>query len=286
MICKNRRSEIIDESMKSGSTENDQVPASPQRTQAAHRPPAPRGGELTVPKSNGGQVAIYILAAVAIVLLFFTVGCSDGSSGDASSSAAVSSQAAAASADGSDSGAAEAGDASSVASSSEVAGESDEATGGLTSTQTIGDAKTTGTMEIPSDWKDRSGDYDENLIDDTDLVYYVDPTTEYTSGALSHFSFSQSVEMRVYPASYDMVANDTMSEWEAQGIYDDIDSETTTFNGHAATVMTCTIPEDGVYVCDVAIDRDDDGHATVLIKAQGTPSNIESVLGYVSTWSY
>lgn len=159
--------------------------------------------------------------------------------------------------------------------------------GGSTSTsmQTIG-SSLTGSLQVPSSWENRTSDYRSELVDDTGLVFYVDPSTEYTSGTLGHYSFAQSIELRMYPASYQEAAMNVADGWDIAGYYGAIDSENTTFNGHNATVLTTSIPDDGVYICYIEVDRDGDGNATVEIRCQGTPSTIQTVLGYAGTWSY
>lgn len=157
--------------------------------------------------------------------------------------------------------------------------------GTTTSMQTIGNGYV-GTLQVPSSWQNRASDLPDELVSEYNVVYYADPDTEYTSGALSHFSFAQSIELLgPYPTSYDEAAYNATQALTNEGIYGDIDTEEGTFNGHAATVLTTTIPEDGVYVCYIEAD-DGTGHGTVEIICQGTPSTIETVLGYASTWSY
>lgn len=238
------------------------------------------------PGNSGGKgkrTGLIVGIVVAVIVILGGIGCMAGGSGKASSSSSSteSSSVSSSSAASSSSASSSSSSSSAVSSSSSAGGYNPNAQGGK---QTIGNNKT-GTLQVPSDWKDRTSDFDSNLVSDTALVYYVDPTSEYTSSALTKFNFAQAIQMRALPTSYAQAAYDLAQNWEAQDIYADVDSEETTFNGHKATIITSTIPEDGLYLCDIVIDRDDNGHSAVVIMTQATPSSMEAVLGYAATWS-
>ena len=153
------------------------------------------------------------------------------------------------------------------------------------STQEIGTQKT-GYVTVPGTWVDRTSDYDERTVEDTAMVYYVNPDSEYTSGALGHFAFSQSIMMRVYPTSYQEITDSVLAGYEDDDMFGETDSGEYKMGSRSCYLVTTSIPEDGVYICNLIIDRDNDDHACVLMTITGTPSTIEESLAYAATWTY
>ena len=143
-----------------------------------------------------------------------------------------------------------------------------------------------GYIQVPSTWVDRTSDLDSRTVDSAKIVYYVDPSTEYTSGTFYSYMFAQAIQMAVYPTSYTEIANTVANRLSSGSEYSNVDRQDTNFAGRNATIITSEVPGDGILTCDIVIDRDGDGHAAVDITLQGTPSSIETVLGYASTWTY
>ena len=171
---------------------------------------------------------------------------------------------------------------SSSASSKSSSASTSSASAGM---QKMGNASV-GYIQVPSSWVDRTSDLDSRTVDSAKIVYYVDPSTEYTSGTFYTYMFSQAIQMAVYPTSYSEIANTVANRLSSGAEYSNVDRKDTTFAGRNATIITSEVPGDGILTCDIVIDRDGDGHAAVDITLQGTPSSIETVLGYASTWTY
>ena len=243
-------------------------------------------GTTTPPQQQtqkGGSKALIVIAVVVgvaavILLAVLLVGMLGGGSGGTSATPSSSSSSSASKPAGSSSAA------SSSASASTSKSTSSTSSGATQSgMQTIGN-RSTGTMQVPSNWIDETSTLDPNIVDSTDMVYYADPSSEYTSSAFSHFMFSRAVQMRVYPTSYTDIAQQALTEYNGNPIYSAPDSMETTYNGHSCYLITTTVQEDGLAIGDLVIDRDGDGRAAMRMTFFGTPSTIEDVLGYASTW--
>lgn len=158
-----------------------------------------------------------------------------------------------------------------------------------TAMQTIGDAKV-GYLQVPATWVDRtSQDIDQRMIDSTAALYYVDPGTEFTSATLSHYAFAKSVTLTVQPADIETIANTYITKYSGDSAgYSDVDIDEGTVNGHDAVLITAFMPDDGVQVMTLVLDRDGDGTASVAIEANcgTTEASATKVLGYIRTWSY
>lgn len=143
-----------------------------------------------------------------------------------------------------------------------------------------------GYIQVPSSWVDRTSDLDSRMVDSAKIVYYVDPSTEYTSGTFYSYMFSQAIQMAVYNTSYTDIANTVVNRLSSGAEYTNVDRQDATFAGKKAAIITSEVPGDGILTCDIVVDRDGDGRTAVDITLQGTPSSIETVLGYASTWTY
>ena len=137
-------------------------------------------------------------------------------------------------------------------------------------------------MQIPSSWEDRVSDYDAAIAQGTDMVYFADPESEYSSQTFGHFMFARAVQLRHYGSPYGEIAGQVLGGYD-DGVYSNVDSRETTFNGHNCTIITATVEGDNLEVYNMAIDID--GEATVLLTLQGTPNTVEEVLSYANSWA-
>ena len=113
----------------------------------------------------------------------------------------------------------------------------------------------------------------------------VDPTTEYTSAALSHFAYSSSIQLETFPTSYTDKADEYLYDYRGDTEnYSDVTIEKDKFSGHDASVVSCE-SIDGVKVTHIVFDKNDDGHSCVAITTYGTQSNNDAILSYVATWT-
>lgn len=141
-----------------------------------------------------------------------------------------------------------------------------------------------GYLQVPSSWVDRSSDYDGSLIIDTGMEYYVDPDSEYTSSALGHFNFSRAIQLRAYDMAYDDVAQQVIASYD-DDLFGDVEYETDSMSGQKCYIVTSSIPEDGLVLVNIVLDRNGSGNSTILFTLQGTPNSIGTVMGYVSSWT-
>ena len=215
-----------------------------------------------------------IMALLLTVVPCALAGC--GSSSASSSSGGESSSDASASAS-SESASSEAG--SSGASSAAASSSSAPAV------QRIGSAAKTGTLEVPGGWIDTSRFLDAAKVKEYDVVQYADNTTAYTSKALKGDAYSSSIRIQQYPAAYSAVAEQIVKTYEESPLYSSISSESKTFNGHKATVVNSKLTDDNLMLTDIAIDKNNDGKACVLITVQAMPNDFEKVLDYAESWS-
>ena len=142
-----------------------------------------------------------------------------------------------------------------------------------------------GYVSMPSDWKDRSSDVDERIRDSKATVLVVDPTTEFTSGVLSHFAFSASVQLEAFPTSYESRADEIL--YDLRGKTDDyanVEIKKDKFNGHDASVITCE-SADGIDVKYVVFDKDGSGKSCITAMAYSTPSTAKTVNEVLASWS-
>lgn len=149
----------------------------------------------------------------------------------------------------------------------------------------VGRSKT-GYVLVPVDWIDRTDqDFKPQQIDASAVTYVVDPTTEYTSAALSHFAYSSSIQLETFPTSYTDKADEYLYDYRGDTEnYSDVTIEKDKFSGHDASVVSCK-SIDGVNVTHIVFDKNDDGHSCVAITVYGTQSTNDAVLSYVATWT-
>ena len=142
-------------------------------------------------------------------------------------------------------------------------------------------------MQVPKSWTDRSSDLQSGMIDSYSMVYYANPSTEFTSAAKAHFDFAQSVQMSLRPASYKDVAQTFIDKYKKDGIYGDTTSEEGKYNGKNAIVVSTSVPDDNLMVCTIVIDRDGDGKGAVALEMNcgASQAQAEEVLKYASTWT-
>ena len=137
---------------------------------------------------------------------------------------------------------------------------------------------------MPSSWIDNTGAYDSNIVDSTEMVCYADPSSSYSSTAFGHTMYSDAIQLRCYATSYSDIAKQCIDSY-GDSTYSKPDSEETTFNGNKCYIITTSVPKDDLYLCNIVLDRDGNGKATVLFTIQGKQSTIETVLGYAASWS-
>ena len=149
-------------------------------------------------------------------------------------------------------------------------------------TQVVGN-DTCGTVQVPSNWENRVTDYDKDIAEDTEMVYYCDPDSEYASKTFGHFMFARAIQLRYYPASYRQVSRQVLESYDDEN-YDEVDSEETTFNGLDCFVINARVKDDNLDVRNIVIDRENQGETTILLTLQGTPSTVDTVSEYASSW--
>ncbi|MBR3182018.1 MAG: hypothetical protein IKF56_05205 [Eggerthellaceae bacterium] len=223
------------------------------------------------------------IAALSAVLAIGIAGCgssqSSASAGSSSASESASAQSAASSAA---SSLGETASSASSASESEDWGRGDAEPVDLADSQRFGRAST-GYVSVPSDWKDFTDKLDPRMVDSTDATYIVDPTTEFTSAVESHFAYSSSITLEVFPCKYTDKADELLYKYRGEtDNYMTPSIEKITFNGKDASILGVT-SADNVDITNIVIERD--ANTCILITAWGTRSTDEAVLGYVSTWS-
>ena len=146
-------------------------------------------------------------------------------------------------------------------------------------------SKKVGYVTVPSDWKDRTSDVDERIRDSNATVLVVDPTTEFTSGVLSHFAFSASVQLETFPTSYENRADEILYDLRAKtDDYANVEIKKDKFNGHDASVITCE-SADGIDVKYIIFDKDGSGNACIVAMAYSTPSTAPTVNKVLASWS-
>ena len=218
---------------------------------------------------------LFAILALLLTLVPITLaGCGSSSSSSSSSGGSSSDVSASAS---SESASSEAG--SSSSSSAEAPSSS------VPAVQRIGSTAKTGTLEIPGGWIDTSQFLDAKKVKEYDVVQYADNTTAYTSKALKGDAYSSSIRVQQYPASYEAVAEQIVKTYEKSPLYSSISSEKKTFNGHKAAAVSSKLTDDNLMLTDIAIDKNNDGKACVLITVQAMPNDYEKVLGYAESWS-
>jgi len=203
-------------------------------------------------------------------------GSASASASTAATEAASASASAAASASASSS-ASEASEASEASASSSTRAVAQQA-----ATQVIGN-DACGFMEIPSTWTERSSDYDREIAEGTEMVYFCDPDSQYPSDTFGHFMFSRALQMRLYnERMYDVMdrITDSYNEDEAYG---EVAIERTTFNGHDCYIVNTTVGNDNLNVRNIVIDRN--GDSTVLLTIHGNPDTIDSVADIAASWT-
>lgn len=215
-----------------------------------------------------------IMALLLTLVPLALAGCGSSSSSSASGSDSSSDASTSASSEPASSEAASSGASSAEASSSSVP-----------AVQRIGSTAKTGTVEVPGGWIDTSRFLDAKKVSEYDIAQYADNTTAYTSKALKGDAYSSSIRIQQYPASYGAVAEQIVKTYEESPLYSSISSESKTFNGHKATVVSSKLTDDNLMLTDIAIDKNNDGKACVLITVQAMPDDFEKVLGYAESWS-
>ena len=111
---------------------------------------------------------------------------------------------------------------------------------------------------VPVDWVDRTDqDSQPEQIDASAVTYVVDPTTEYTSAALSHYAYSSSIQLEAFPTSYTDKADEYLYNYRGDTEnYSDVTIEKDKFSGHDASVVSCK-SIDGVTVTHIVFDKND-----------------------------
>ena len=144
----------------------------------------------------------------------------------------------------------------------------------------------TGYIKVASDWKDMTSTLDERIVDSTDAVYIADPTTEYTSAQQSHFAFSTSIKMEVFPVGFADRGTELQNTYssDAEG-YTKPTWSAVKLDGHNAAMITTHSLIDNTDIVHLVVDRDDTGSTCVVITATMMPSTAEKVMGYVSGWT-
>ena len=143
-------------------------------------------------------------------------------------------------------------------------------------------------MQVPSTWVDRISDMDPRIVDSYGMVYYVDPDSEYTSAAQEGFAFSRAVQMTVAPTSYTDIASQVVDTFKNNAIFGETTTEDISLNGHKATLIATSIPDDNLAMLTIVSDRDGDGHTAVSLAMNCGPLNgnsHEEVLAAASTWT-
>ena len=215
-----------------------------------------------------------IMALLLTVVPFALAGC--GSSSSSSSSGGESSSDASTSAS-SESASSEAG--SSGASSAAASSSSAPAV------QRIGSAAKTGTLEVPGGWIDTSRFLDAAKVKEYDVVQYADNTTAYTSKALKGDAYSSSIRIQQYPAAYSAVAEQIVKTYEESPCTARSAPRARHSTGIRLPSSTPKLTDDNLMLTDIAIDKNNDGKACVLITVQAMPNDFEKVLDYAESWS-
>lgn len=154
--------------------------------------------------------------------------------------------------------------------------------------QKMGNGKV-GYLQVPATWEDRTSDIDPKTVESYELVYYVDPTSKYSSATLGHDNYAKAIQMTVAPTSYKEIA---------QGIVDGFKGDTARFGTTEAAeitlgdknaiLITTTMTKDNLQLATIVIDRDGDGHAAVALTMNcgmnATAS--QEVLQYAKTWTF
>lgn len=244
-------------------------------------------------------LAVLMVAALAALAL---AGCTTAQVQSSSSAESASASAAASDASASDSASASsaasaasaASSAASSASASSSSASSASATGSETGAaaassdqmQTIGNKKV-GFMQVPKSWTDRISDIDPRLAESYEMVYYADPSSEYTSYVQQHFAFSKAVQMSVRNTSYKEIADNVINSFKSDSAYGETTYGETTINGRNAIVVTSSAPDDNQLLCTIVIDRDGDEHCAVslTLNCGASEQQAAEVLAYASTWT-
>lgn len=140
-------------------------------------------------------------------------------------------------------------------------------------------------MQIPASWADTSSLLDPKTVSDYNVVQFADLDSRYTSKALKGDAYSSTIRMQQFANPREGVVKGVTDAYKANSMYDDVTTEETEFNGHKATVVSTKLIEDNLTITDIAIDRNGDEKACVLITLQAMPNDVETVLSYISTWN-
>ena len=237
------------------------------------------------------RIALILSAAVVSMLLVAGLtGCiaahtsaSSNSSNTSSSTAAATSDNASSASSASDESTKDTSNASSASTNSDFEGRGNAEP--TYDSKKVGRSKT-GYVLVPVDWIDRTDqDFRPQQVDASAVTYVVDPTTEYTSAALSHFAYSSSIQLETFPTSYTDKADEYLYNYRGDTEnYSDVTIEKDKFSGHDASVVSCK-SIDGVNVTHIVFDKNDDGRSCVAITVNGTQSTNDAILSYVATWT-
>ena len=238
--------------------------------------------------SSRPLIRLIVLACVAALSACALAGCMTVKVGSSGSASSASSEATS-----SESASTASGDASSAASStaaSTTSASSSAASGSATSsgkTQKIGNPKV-GYVQVPASWEDHTNDLGSETIDAYAAVYYVDPSTKYSSTSLGHDSYAKAIQLTVAPTSYKDTANQIISGFKQNTeMFSGTDASEIQVDGKNAILITTLMTKDKLQLATIVIDRDGDGHASVGITMNCGMDQAAAteVLAIAKTWT-
>ena len=174
----------------------------------------------------------------------------------------------------------------------EVGGPTDPGTGTTTpqaseGMQRVGNDKV-GFLQVPTTWTDRSGDLDPGRVSSNSTVYFVDPSTEFTSPTRGKFDFAKSIAMDAEEGSYKTAAAEVAAGHEVDS-YGETTTSELSIGGRNAMLVVSSIPKDNLNIASILIDRDGDEKNTVRLTlncgAADSTTAASEVLSYVSKWT-
>ena len=143
-------------------------------------------------------------------------------------------------------------------------------------------------MQVPRGWTNHVDDLPADEVKKFDIVYYADPTTEYTSPAKG-YAFTRYVEMRRLSMSYEEFAKQIIDSYEADDKHQDVVYQRMTVGKRRAIYISATDVEEGVQVARVLIDRDNDEKVCVLLNfGCGVPGDTKAqewAVAFANTWT-
>lgn len=145
-----------------------------------------------------------------------------------------------------------------------------------------------GYMQVPEGWVNRINDLDDKEVKSYDIVYYVDPKSEYVSPEKGGYAFSLRVEMSRHSASYKDVAQGVYDSFTSDENYGPATMERMTVGKRRAIVVKSANLTDNVNVAWVIIDRDNDEKVSVALAyncgAIGNDKAVDWVMAYTESW--